>query len=55
MANYDGSNVVGFPLAGPYRTPKVTLSIDVASPQGLVLDPAVLATCSRRRKAGFSE
>jgi sugar lactone lactonase YvrE len=40
VANYDASNVVGYPLGGPYRTPKVTLSTDVASPQGLVFDPA---------------
>jgi len=38
VANYDNSNVVGYPLGGPYGSPRVTLSTDINQPQGLAFD-----------------
>ena len=40
VANWSDSTVVGYPLGGPYGSPKVTLSTDVNEPQGLLFDRA---------------
>jgi sugar lactone lactonase YvrE len=38
--DYDSSNVVGYPLGGPYTSPKVTLTAEIGNPQGLLFDSA---------------
>ena len=40
VANWSDSTVVGYPLGGPYGSPRVTLSTGVIEPQGLLFDRA---------------
>ena len=40
VANWSESTVMGYPLGGPYGSPRVTLSTDVNEPQGLLFDRA---------------